>query len=128
MTALMKIMTFDDCEWLDDYSETGYQVIPADGGSGRGGSGYCFSSCPKDKVRVAMEHYNTCNKKTGSRAKCCSPNYTTTQKKVDPMVELWTADLKNWLENPTCSTGYGTATMIPLVWATIKEASQTCCL
>ncbi|BCS04193.1 glycoside hydrolase family 18 protein [Aspergillus luchuensis] len=100
-------MTFDDCEWLDDYSETGYQVIPADGGSGSGGSGYCFSSCPKDKVRVAMEHYNTCNKKTGSRAKCCSPNYTTTQKKVDPMVELWTADLKNWLENPTCSTGYG---------------------
>ncbi|KAJ5492339.1 hypothetical protein N7453_010436 [Penicillium expansum] len=100
-------MTFDDCEWIDDYSETGYQVIPADGGSGSGGSGYCYSSCPKDKVRVAMEHYNTCNKKTGSRAKCCSPNYTTTQKKVDPMVELWTADLKGWLKNPTCSTGYG---------------------
>ncbi|GLA26843.1 hypothetical protein AnigIFM63326_004011 [Aspergillus niger] len=68
-------MTFDDCEWLDDYSETGYQAIPADGGSGSGGSGYCFSSCPKDKV--------------------------------DPMVELWTADLKDWLETPTCSTGYG---------------------
>ncbi|RDH25460.1 hypothetical protein M747DRAFT_311300 [Aspergillus niger ATCC 13496] len=100
-------MTFDDCEWLDDYSETGYQAIPADGGSGSGGSGYCFPSCPKDKVRVAIKHYNTCNKKTGSRAKCCSPNYTTTQKKVDPMVELWTADLKDWLETPTCSTGYG---------------------
>ncbi|KAF7585150.1 hypothetical protein BBP40_012066 [Aspergillus hancockii] len=81
-------MTLDDCTWEDHYRSTGYNAVPEKGGSK---NGYCFSNCPSDKVRV--EHYKTCSRKTGSRAKCCSPNYTTTTKLVDPMVELWESDL-----------------------------------
>lgn len=97
-------MKFNDCTWEDNYSSTGYQVIPA---KGDGNNGYCFSNCPDDKVRVAMERDNTCKRKTGSRAQCCSPNYTTTKKVVDPLVILWENDLKAWLERPRCDTGYG---------------------
>jgi chitinase len=95
---------FDDCTWESYYSSTGYQAIPE---KGEGKSGYCFSNCPKVKVRVAMEHDNTCKKKTGSRAKCCSPNHTTTIKVVDPLVALWETDLKAWLEKPKCDSGFG---------------------
>ncbi|CAG8390691.1 unnamed protein product [Penicillium salamii] len=82
-------MTFDDCKWENDYSSTSYTVVPEKGSESE--SGYCFSSCPGNKVRVAMESLNTCARKTGSRAKCCSPNYTTTKNVVDPM----------------CHSGYG---------------------
>ncbi|CAG8171739.1 unnamed protein product [Penicillium salamii] len=98
-------MTFDDCKWENDYSSTGYKVVPEKGSGGK--TGYCFSSCPGDKVRVAMESLNTCARKTGARAKCCSPNYTTTKNVVDPMVQRWESDLKAWLKNPECHSGYG---------------------
>ncbi|GIC89051.1 uncharacterized protein Aud_005452 [Aspergillus udagawae] len=91
-------MKWDDCTWEDHYSATGLILVPA------GTRSYCASNCPADKVRVAMEHYNTCSRKTGSRAKCCSPKYTTTITPVDPLVTLWESDLTAWLQNPTCSS------------------------
>jgi chitinase len=89
-------MTFDDCEWKQNYTSIG---LPAQ-------KSFCLSNCPDDKVRVAMEHDNTCARMTGSRAKCCSPNYTTTKKVVDPLVQLWEADLRGWLDNPKCPNAY----------------------
>ncbi|GFF38182.1 chitotriosidase-1 [Aspergillus udagawae] len=91
-------MKWDDCTWEDHYSATGLVLVPA------GTRSYCASNCPADKVRVAMEHHNTCSRKTGSRAKCCSSKYTTTITPVDPLVTLWEADLTAWLQNPTCSS------------------------
>ncbi|KAF7183510.1 hypothetical protein CNMCM7691_003789 [Aspergillus felis] len=91
-------MKWDDCTWEDNYSANGLLLVPA------GTRSYCASNCPADKVRVAMEHDNTCARKTGSRAKCCSPKYTTTITPVDPLVTLWESDLTAWLQNPTCSS------------------------
>ncbi|PGH27694.1 hypothetical protein AJ80_00709 [Polytolypa hystricis UAMH7299] len=96
-------MTFDDCTWEDKYSPEGYFMIP----STLGWSSFCLSNCPADKVRVAMENLGACRGKSGSRAKCCSPNYTTTKNVVDPMVAQWESDLRQWLEDPTCPNDYG---------------------
>ncbi|KAH8698404.1 hypothetical protein BGW36DRAFT_357942 [Talaromyces proteolyticus] len=94
-------MKWDDCTWEDHYSSTGMIATPK--GSG---NSFCASNCPDNKVRVAMEHYNTCSRKLGSRAKCCTPKYTTTVTTVDPEFAEMEADLKAWLANATCSNSF----------------------
>ncbi|KAL4962959.1 glycoside hydrolase family 18 protein [Aspergillus stella-maris] len=96
-------MKWDDCTWEDRYTSTGYLTADADAGD------FCVSNCPDAKVRVAMEHDDVCKRKTGSRARCCSPNYTTTKTVENPLKKTWEEDLQEWLDEPTCQidSGFG---------------------
>ncbi|KAL3457177.1 glycoside hydrolase family 18 protein [Aspergillus heterothallicus] len=113
-------MRWDDCTWEDDYTDDG--LISVEKGSK---SIPCISNCPDDKVRIAMEKDGVCKKPKGSRAKCCSPNYTT--KKDNPLKAKWASDLKDWMDDGICRPAHSTSPLESrsiLDWAFTGNTSQ----
>ncbi|KAL6229036.1 hypothetical protein BDW75DRAFT_235499 [Aspergillus navahoensis] len=65
---------WEDCEWYDRYGLL--QVA-----EGTDLENYCWSNCPSDTVRVAMETRNGCDAADGGRVRCCKSKHLTIKKR-----------------------------------------------
>jgi chitinase len=66
---------------------------------------YCFSGCPNDKVRIAMDQHRDGCKGDGGKSMCCSANYVTEKKRsyTDSESRL-ESEVKAFMENPDCGS------------------------
>lgn len=86
---------WEDCEWYDHH---GLLRVPAGGEP----DGYCWSNCPSDTVRVAMETRNGCEG-DGGRVKCCTPRYTTISKRsYNDAESRLEQNVKDFMNDPSC--------------------------
>jgi hypothetical protein len=87
---------WDDCEWRDDIG-----LALADGTV----KDYCFSGCPDDKVRIAMDQHRDGCKGDGGKSMCCSANYVTKKKRsyTDSESRL-ESEVKAFMKNPDCGS------------------------
>ena len=85
---------WEDCEWYDNVG-----LAAADGVV----DGYCYSGCPNDRVRIAMDQHGGGCKGEGGRAKCCLAKYITKRKRsyTDSESEL-EKNVKAFMANPDC--------------------------
>jgi hypothetical protein len=73
-----------------------------------------------------MEKDGKCKKQKGSRAKCCSPNYTT--KKENPLKAKWANNLKEWMDNGICEPASNTPSLESrslIDWALMGDTSKS---
>ncbi|KAL4775859.1 hypothetical protein BDW60DRAFT_225034 [Aspergillus nidulans var. acristatus] len=85
---------WDDCEWNDAYG-----LLWAE--EGQDLDNYCWSNCPEDTVRVALETRNGCD--DGGRVQCCKPKYLTVDKNSNKYTEeekQLEQSLKEFLKDP----------------------------
>ncbi|KAL6229169.1 hypothetical protein BDW75DRAFT_235411 [Aspergillus navahoensis] len=92
---------WDDCEWND-----AYRLLWAE--EGQDLDNYCWSNCPEDTVRVALETRNGCD--DGGRVQCCKPKYLTVDKNSNKYTEeekQLEQSLKEFLKDPVCGYDSG---------------------
>ncbi|RDW64378.1 uncharacterized protein DSM5745_09789 [Aspergillus mulundensis] len=90
---------WEDCEWYDSY---GLLRIA----EGTDLENYCWSNCPSDTVRVAMETRNGCEAADGGRVRCCKPKHLTIKKRsADDYTDenkVLDGQVQDFLDDPTC--------------------------
>lgn len=85
---------WEDCDWYDDVGLAAADSIV---------DGYCYSGCPNDRVRIAMDQHGGGCKGDGGRAKCCLAKYITKRKRsyTDSESSL-EKNVKAFMKNPDC--------------------------
>ncbi|KAL4875746.1 hypothetical protein BJY04DRAFT_223740 [Aspergillus karnatakaensis] len=87
---------WEDCEWHGMY---GSMIVNEDTSL----DGYCWSNCPHDTVRVALETRNDCDAGDGGRAMCCTPKHVTTLHRPYNEAETRMEQLvEEFMDNPSC--------------------------
>ncbi|KAL5042120.1 hypothetical protein BDW71DRAFT_211510 [Aspergillus fruticulosus] len=90
---------WEDCEWYDRY---GLLRVA----EGTDLENYCWSNCPSDTVRVAMETRNGCDAADGGRVRCCKPKHLTVKERSadDYTDENKALDqyVQDFMDDPTC--------------------------
>ncbi|KAL4867514.1 hypothetical protein BDV12DRAFT_198207 [Aspergillus spectabilis] len=87
---------WEDCEWHGMY---GSLIVNEDTSL----DGYCWSNCPDDTVRVALETRNDCDAGDGGRAMCCTPKHVTTLHRPYNEAETRMEQLvEEFMDNPSC--------------------------
>ncbi|GES66318.1 chitin-binding, type 1 [Aspergillus terreus] len=86
---------WSDCQWYDNVGTLMDASIMVDG--------FCWSGCPYDRVRVALDQHGGGCKGDGGRAKCCVPKYTTVSKRsyTDSEKNL-EASVEEFMDDPSC--------------------------
>ena len=84
---------WSDCDWYF------YQTF----GEERHSSDFCYSGCPADMIRVAMDHAGCPD---GSAwARCCKPDFRSVTKRQDNETDMYERYLDIFLRDPTCPDG-----------------------
>ncbi|KAL2695054.1 hypothetical protein AAEP93_004177 [Penicillium crustosum] len=87
---------WDDCEWRDDIGLALADGVVKD---------YCYSGCPSDKVRVAMDQHRDGCKGDGGKSMCCSANYVTkTKRSYTDSESRLESNVKAFMKNPDCGS------------------------
>lgn len=87
---------WDDREWRDDIGLALADGVVKD---------YCYSGCPSDKVRVAMDQHRDGCKGDGGKSMCCSANYVTkTKRSYTDSESRLESDVKAFMKNPDCGS------------------------
>ncbi|KAG2001597.1 hypothetical protein GB937_010039 [Aspergillus fischeri] len=82
---------WEKCEWHNNI------------GLGKPGQD-CYSGCPKDTIRVAMNTYNHGCYARGGQAFCCNANYYTESKRLSDDLQTFQDAVDAWIADPACVT------------------------
>ncbi|OGM39528.1 hypothetical protein ABOM_012089 [Aspergillus bombycis] len=82
---------WDKCQWHNNI------------GLGKGGQ-RCWSGCPDDTVRVAMNTYNNGCYARGGEAFCCNANYYTESTRLSDDLQNFQDAVDAWIKDPGCAS------------------------
>ncbi|KAJ5590784.1 CAZyme family GH18 [Penicillium hetheringtonii] len=87
-------VSWSKCDWYDDVGLADAADVV---------DGYCYSGCPDERVRVALDQHGGGCKGAGGRAMCCLPGYTT--KETRPYTNSESrleSNIQDFLANGNC--------------------------